>query len=447
MVLQPTTLLGVIVVAVGLVVLLITWLKVPAFVGLLIGSVFVGLVARMPLAEIPRAFQQGVGDTLGFTAIVIGLGAVIGKLLAESGGAVVVARALVKVLGERRLEWAVLIAALVIGLPVFFQVGLVLLAPVLFTLVRETKTPFLLLGIPLLAGLSVAHALVPPHPGPLAAIERLGADAGRTLFYSLIVAVPVAIVCGPIFGRMISRRLTVQLGSVADQFVGVDRAGRTPSLPVTLLTILLPVGLMLLAALAQGVLPEGTLRRVAGFIGSPVMAMLAATALAMYTFGLACGFDRSQVLRFADDSLGPIAGVLLVVGAGGGFGRVLVAAGADSAITHVVGQLHLSPLVLGYVIAALLRLSVGSATVAFITTATLMAPTSAVVAYGNKDLLVIAIGAGSVIASHVNDGGFWLVKEYFNMSVAETVATWTLLETVLSVTALGCVLLLALVVG
>src|SRR6476620_1784291 len=233
---------------VALVVLFITWLRLPAFIALLVGSVIVGLGARMPLADIPRAFQQGVGDTLGFVALVIGLGTVIGKLLAESGGAVVVSRALVSRLGERRLDLALLLSGFLIGLPVFFQVGLVLLAPVLFTVMRQTGLSVIRLGIPMVAGLSVAHALVPPHPGPLAAIERLGADAGRTLFYSLIVAVPVAIVCGPIFGRMISRRLTVQLGSVADQFVGVDRAGRTPSLPVTLLTILLPVGLMLLAA-------------------------------------------------------------------------------------------------------------------------------------------------------------------------------------------------------
>ena len=251
------SLLLVIVLGVALVVLLITWVKVPAFVGLLLGSLFVGLAARMPLADIPRAFQQGVGDTLGFTAIVIGLGTVIGKLLAESGGAIVVARALVTALGERRLEWAIMLAALIIGLPVFFQVGLVLLAPVLFTLVHETKAPVLLLGIPMLAGLAAAHGLVPPHPGPLAAIERLGADPGRTLFYSLIVSLPVAVIAGPIFGRFITKRVQIPLGPLADQFVAVTPPARTPSLGVTLTTILLPVILMLLAALAQQTMADG----------------------------------------------------------------------------------------------------------------------------------------------------------------------------------------------
>ncbi len=444
---DPTLLLGVTFLGVAVVVVLITALRLPAFIALLIGSAFVGLAARMPLADIPRAFQQGVGDTLGFTAIVIGLGTVIGKLLAESGGAIVVARALVTALGERRLDWAVMLAAFIVGLPVFFQVGLVLLAPVLFTLTSQTRSPLLRLGVPLLAGLSVAHGLVPPHPGPLAAIERLGADPGRTLFYSLIVGLPVAIVAGPLFGRFITPRVSVDAGALADQLTSTSAASRTPSLGVTLMTILLPVVLMLLAALAQATMADAMMRRWIVFVGSPLIAMLLATLLAMYTFGRSCGFDRSRILKFADESLAPIAGVLLVVGAGGGFGRVLVAAGVDSAITHVVGGLQLSPLVLGWVIASLLRLSVGSATVAVITAASVMAPIAAATPHINKDLLVVAIGAGSLIASHVNDGGFWLVKEYFNMSVPQTVATWTLMETIVSIAALGGVLVLSTMVG
>jgi gluconate:H+ symporter, GntP family len=434
-------------VAVGLVVLLITWLRVPAFIALAAGSFFVGLAARMPLADIPRAFQQGVGDTLGFIAMVIGLGTVIGKLLAESGGAVVVSQALIKALGERRLDWALMLSGFIIGLPVFFQVGLVLLAPVLFTLTRQTGTPLLRLGIPLIAGLSAAHGLVPPHPGPLAAIERLGADTGRTLFYSLIVGLPVAMVSGPIFGRFISRRVHVSAGAMADQLTGSSSAARPPSLFITLLTILLPVLLMLLAALVQATLPDGAVRTWIGFTGNPLVAMLLATVLAMFSFGRSCGFDRTRVLNFAEESLPPIASVLLVVGAGGGFGRVLDTAGVDTAIAQSMSGMQLSPLVLGWVIAALMRLSVGSATVACVTTASIMAPIAAATAFVNKGLLVVAIGAGSLIASHVNDGGFWLVKEYFNMSVAQTVATWTVLETIVSVVGLAGVLVLSLMVG
>ena len=441
-----TSLLLVAALGVALVVLLITWVRIPAFIALAAGSFFVGLGARMPLGDIPRAFQQGVGDTLGFIAMVVGLGTVIGKLLAESGGAIVVSRVLVGALGEKRLDWAMLLSGFLIGLPVFFQVGLVLLAPVLFTAVRQTGTPMLRLGIPLIAGLSVSHGLVPPHPGPLAAIERLGADTGRTLFYSLIIGLPVAMAAGPLFGRFISRRVQVDVGGLADQLSTAVAAPRTPSLAVTLTTILMPVLLMLLAALAQATLADGPLRQWLAFAGSPLVAMLVAALLALYTFGAACGFDRGRLLRFAEESVPPIAGVLLVVGAGGGFGRVLDAAGVDTAIAQSMSGMELSPMVLGWVVAALLRLSVGSATVATVTAASIMAPIATAMPGTNKDLLVIAIGAGSLIASHVNDGGFWLVKEYFNMSISQTVATWTVLETIVSVLGLAGVILLGLIV-
>ena len=441
-----TSLLLVAALGVALVVLLITWVRIPAFIALAAGSFFVGLGARMPLADIPRAFQQGVGDTLGFIAMVVGLGTVIGKLLAESGGAVVVSRVLVGALGEKRLDWAMLLSGFLIGLPVFFQVGLVLLAPVLFTAIRQTGTPMLRLGIPLIAGLSVSHGLVPPHPGPLAAIERLGADTGRTLFYSLIIGLPVAMAAGPMFGRFISRRVQVDVGGLADQLSTAVAAPRTPSLAITLMTILMPVLLMLLAALAQATLADGPLRQGLAFAGSPLVAMLLAALLALYTFGTACGFDRGRLLRFAEESVPPIAGVLLVVGAGGGFGRVLDAAGVDTAIAQSMSGMQLSPMVLGWVVAALLRVSVGSATVATVTAASIMAPIATAMPGTNKDLLVIAIGAGSLIASHVNDGGFWLVKEYFNMSISQTVATWTVLETIVSVLGLVGVLLLGLIV-
>jgi gluconate:H+ symporter, GntP family len=448
---DPTPLLLVALLGVALVVLLITWVRIPAFIALAAGSLFVGLGARMPLLDIPRAFQQGVGDTLGFIAMVVGLGTVIGKLLAESGGALVVSRVLVSTLGERRLDWAMLFSGFLIGLPVFFSVGLVLLAPVLFTSVRQTGTSLVRLGIPLIAGLSVAHGLVPPHPGPLAAIAQLSADTGRTLFYSLVVGLPVAMLSGPMFGRFISERVRVEAGAMAEQLshqVGSDVAAlRTPSLGITLLTILLPVLLMLLAALAQATFADGPIRQWIGFVGSPLVAMLLAALLSLYTFGIACGFDRNRLLGFAEASIPAVAGVLLVVGAGGGFGRVLDASGVDTAIATAMGGLRLSPLVLGWVFAALLRLSVGSATVACVTAASIMTPIVGAIPGANRDLLVVAIGAGSLIASHVNDGGFWLVKEYFGMTVPQTVVTWTVLETIVSILGLAGVLLLGLAVA
>jgi GntP family gluconate:H+ symporter len=444
---DPATLLLVTCLGVVLVILLITWLKLPAFIALAAGSFAVGIAARMPLLDIPRAFQQGVGDTLGFIAMVVGLGTVVGKLLAESGGAVVVSRALVRALGERRLDWAMLFSGFIIGLPVFFQVGLVLLAPVLFTAVRQTGVPLLRLGIPLVAGLSVAHGLVPPHPGPLAAIERLAADTGRTLLYSLIVGLPVAMISGPLVGRLIGPSIRVEAGPVADQLSGATPAARMPSLAITLLTILSPVLLMLLAALAQSIAPDGLVRQSLAFAGNPIVAMLIATLLALYTFGVACGFNRAHLLKAAEESVSAVANVFLVVGAGGGFGRVLDAAGVDTAIAQAMSGRSLSPIILGWAIAAMLRLSVGSATVAVVTAASIMAPVVDAMPGVNRELMVVAIGAGSLIASHVNDGGFWLVKEYFNMSVPQTVATWTILETIVAVTGLLGTLALGMVLG
>jgi GntP family gluconate:H+ symporter len=430
-----------------LVVLLVTWLRLPAFVALTAASLCVGVGARMPLIEIPRAFQAGVGDTLGFVAMVVALGTVIGKLLAESGGAVVVSNTLVRALGERRVDWALMLSGFIIGLPVFFQVGLVLLAPVLFTVTRRTGTPLLRVGIPLVAALSTVHGLVPPHPGPLAAIERLGADTGRTLFYALIVGFPLAVLAGPLFGALITRYVHAEPGAMADQLSGSSTATRPPSLAVTVLTMMLPVLLMLAGALAQWVLPEGHGRRILMFCGTPLMAMMLATLGAMFTFGRSCGFNRDTLLQFAEQSLTPIAGVLLVVGAGGGFGRVLDIAGVDTAIAQAMSGLQLSPIVLGWVIASLLRLSVGSSTVAVVTAASIMVPIAAAAPHVNRELLVVSIGAGSLIASHVNDGGFWLVKEYLNMSVPQTLATWSVVETVISIAGLAGVLLLGRLVG
>lgn len=428
-------------------VVLITIVRLPAFLALAAGALAVGLAARMPFADITRSFQSGVGDTLGFVAMVIGLGTVIGKLLAESGGSAVVSNALVRVMGEKRLDWAMMLSGFVIGLPVFFQVGLVLLAPVLFTVVQQTGVPLLGLGLPLVAGLSTAHGLVPPHPGPVAAMAQLQADPGRTLIYSLIVGFPTAIVAGPLFSRFITRRVSADLGAIAAQLAGGATTSPAPPLAITLLTILMPVLLMLAAALAQAALPPGGLRAALEFAGTPLMAMLLSTLLALVTFGAARGFSRDRILAFAEESLPPIASVLLVVGAGGGFGRILDTAGVDTAIAQAMSGMALSPLVLGWTIASLLRISVGSATVAVVTAAGIMAPIAAAVPGMNRELLVVAIGAGSLIAGHVNDGGFWLVKGYLNTSVPQTLATWTILETLVAVCGLAGALLLGVFVS
>ena len=308
-------------------------------------------------------------------AMVIALGTVIGKLLGGIGRRGGRSSALRTALGERRLDWALMLSGFIIGLPVFFQVGLVLLAPVLFTAQRQTGTPLLRLGLPMVAGLSAAHGLVPPHPGPIAAIERLGADPGRTLFYSLILGLPLSIISGPLYARYICRRVHVEPGRWPSSSPNVVRPRRTPTLGVTLVTMLMPVLLMLLASAAQIVMADGTLRRAHQLRRQPARRDDGGHDPRARDVRAAHADSTAQrLLKFAEESLPPIAGVLLVVGAGGGFGRVLVIAHVDTAIAQAMGGLQLSPLVMGWVIASLLRLSVGSATVSVITAASIMAP-------------------------------------------------------------------------
>jgi gluconate:H+ symporter, GntP family len=440
---NTTLLLYAAIAVIGLIVL-IAHFKLNSFLALIVASLFVGWASGMDLPLIAKSFQEGVGAVLGSIAIVIGLGTILGKMLAESGGAEVVSERLIKALGPKRLHWTMMLVAFIVGLPVFFSVGLVLLAPVVFTLVKQTRTPLIFLAIPLVAGLSVAHGLVPPHPGPMAAIGFLEADAGKTIFYSILIGLPVAMVAGPVFGKWISRIVSVDAaGGIAGQLTERKPPPNPPGFALTVFTILLPVLLMMFASLAEIVFaPEQPGRHVLAFVGSPVVALSIAVLFSFYSFGAARGYNRAQILQFSNDCLGPVALVLLVVGAGGGFNRVLVNGGVGDAIAELAANMELSPLIFGWVVAALIRIATGSATVAITTAAGIVAPMVAVTPGINLELLVIAMGAGSLILSHVNDGGFWLVKEYFNLTVIQTLKTWTVMETIIAVLALAGVLVL-----
>jgi len=431
---------------VGLIVLVARF-KLNAFLALILASLFVGLCSGMPLPQIAKAFQEGVGNTLGFIAVVVGLGTMLGKMLAESGGAEVVASTFVRKLGTQRLHWAMLAVAFVVGLPVFFGVGLVLLIPILFTLVRETRKPLLFLGIPMVAGLSVSHGLIPPHPGPMVAIEKLGADVGKTILYAMLIGIPTAVIAGPIFARFIAPRVPVELGGISERLAAPERRQLRPGFGLTLFTIVLPVLLMLVATVAEVTLEKANpLRAWAGFIGSPLVALLAAVLFSFYSFGRACGIGRDQILKFTDDCVGPAASIILVVGAGGGFSKVLEHSGAADAISSLAKGLELSPILLGWIVAALIRVAVGSATVAITLGSAIMVPIAQAHPGVNVELLVIALGAGSLVLSHLNDGGFWFVKEYFNLTVPQTLKTWTVMETIIAVVALAFSLLLDFVV-
>ena len=427
--------------AVVAIVVLIARVRLHAFLSITVVSLALGLFAGMAPATAVRAFQDGVGATLGFIAVVIGLGSIFGKLLAESGAAQVVATTVVNAVGIRALPWVVAALGLVIGLPVFFSVGLVLLFPIVTGLAATSGRPLLTLALPLVAGLSASHGLVPPHPGPLAAIERLGADTGRTIVFAILCAIPATILGGPIALRLL--RPGTPAAPAASMAERKSEAIRQPRFVTSAVTILLPVLLMLSATVADaGLGTESAARRWIAFLGSPSVAMLIATLVAVRVFGTSCGFPLTTILRFVEESLMPIASVLLIVGAGGGFGRVLEHAGVGQAIAVAASGLHVPTLVAAWILAGLLRVAVGSATVAATTAASLMAPIAATDPTTSRDLLVVAIGAGSIVASHVNDGGFWLVKEFLGLDVAQTLRSWTVIETIISVTGLCAALIL-----
>ncbi len=431
-------------IAIIVLVVLIARFKLHPFLGLMLVSVAIGFHSDMKLPAIAKTFQEGVGNTLGFLGVVVGLGMMLGKMLSESGGAHVIAQTFIRLFGERRLPWAMLAVAFVVGVPVLFSVGLVLLVPIVYAIARETKTPVMRIAIPLVAGLSVSQGFLPPHPGPMLAIEQIGADVGKTILYGVLVGIPTAIVAGPIFGSIVGSRLKVDLGQLGERVTKDVPLHNPPGFTLTLLTILLPVMLMLIASLADLTLPkDDRLREWANFIGSPIIAMLLAVLLSIYTFGYARGFGGKQILKFFEDCIGPAASILLIVGAGGGLSKMLDRGGVGAAIADIVEHARISPLLLGWVVAAAIRVAVGSATVAITMASAIMAPVAANTPGLSRELLVLAMGAGSLFLSHVNDGGFWFVKESFNLTVPQTLKTWTVLETCIGLVALGLVMLLA----
>ncbi|HTJ94651.1 MAG TPA: SLC13 family permease [Pararobbsia sp.] len=464
-------------IAVLALIVLIARFKINPFVVLLVVSVLLAVGAGMPMDKVVKAFETGVGGTLGHIALVIGLGTMLGKMMAESGGAERIATTLIGWFGEKHVHWAMMCIAIIVGLPVFFEVGFVLLIPIAFNLAQRTGKSMVLIGVPMIAGLSIVHGLIPPHPAALIAVQAFHADIGKTIAFGLLVGIPTAIVAGPLFALSIYKHIHLNPdNAIALQFIGsraergatqgnvaadkrdassgttrvaVAREGHPypsdlPGFGVTLFTVLLPVVLMLIGSWADVITPaHSTANDIVRLLGNSVVALLIAVLVSFWTFGRARGFDRDQILKFVNDSLGPIAGILLVIGAGGGFGAILRETGISQQIIDSSKALSLSPLVLGWLVAALIRLATGSATVAMTTACGIVAPlATSATATVRPELLVLSTGAGSLIFSHVNDAGFWLVKEYFGMTIAQTFKTWSLCETIISV--MGLVLTLGL---
>ncbi|HUC92811.1 MAG TPA: GntP family permease [Paenibacillus sp.] len=447
-------LLVIVLAAIVVLLLLITVVKLNPFVSLIITAIGAGLAAGMPLIAsedqpgIIDSIKTGMGNTLGFLAIVLALGTMLGKMMAESGGAERIARTLIGWFGERNVHWAMMFVALIVGIPVFFQVGFVLLIPLVFTIARQTGMSLVKIGVPLVAGLSVVHGLVPPHPAAMAAVGIFNADIGLTILYSLIVGIPTAIIAGPLYGNWIGKRIHKNVPKeIGEQLTENVETKKLPGFFNTVTTILVPVFLMLIATIADVFLKEGSnLFQLFKFVGDPIVALLIATVYSFFSLGFFRGLSRETILKFSNDCLGPTATILLVIGAGGAFNRVLLDSGIGDYIADMATAAEISPILLGWGIAAMIRIATGSATVSMMTAAGIVAPIALVVPDVNVELLVLATGAGSLILSHVNDAGFWLIKEYFGMTVKETLLTWTALETIISVVALGLILILNTVV-
>jgi GntP family gluconate:H+ symporter len=429
---------------VGLLVGLVTWARLNAFLALLAAALLVGIGAGQPMLSVAKAFQDGLGSTLGGVAGVICLGTMLGKLLAESHGAEVLAKRCALFFGPRHIGWCIMALALTIGLTTWFAVGLILLTPILHTLTRETGRPFLQLALPMLACLSVMHGLMPPHPGPIMAINALGANQGYVLLWGFALGLPVAILAGPVFARLANKRIGLTADTVAP--APAHPGTRPPGFGLTLFSMLLPVGLMLLATLADLTMSVGSFRQIADFVGNPTVALFIAVLFGHWSLGTHCGFSAGQLLKFTEESVRAVGMMILIVGGGGGFARVLQTSGAANAMGSMATAAHLSPLLYGWLVSAFIRVATGSATVSITAASALMAPVLVLHPSVNKELAVIAIGCGSLFLSHLNDGGFWIVKDCLHLTVAQTFRTWSVLETIVGLAGLALTLLASVLI-
>ncbi len=434
------------IIGIAAIVLLIAVVKIHPFLSLMIGSFVMAVCAGVPFDESWDSFTSGVGSTVSNVGLLIALGSIVGTLLFASGGADVIVDTIMAKTPLQMLPWAMALIAFVVGIPMFFEVGVVILIPVVLFAARRAKMPVVLLGIPALAGLSTLHAFVPPHPGPLVAISALNANLGVTLGLGLLVAIPTVIISGPLMGRLMAKWVPIQAPEQEAEKDAKKDASQRPSFAQALTVILLPVVLMLAASVVDLTGQAKTLwGRVIVFIGTPLTALFITAVVAMILLGFMQHRTREFINGEVGKSFGSVAGILLIVGAGGGFKQTLVDSGIGDVIANGITESAMNPLFAGWLVAVLIRLATGSATVATVTASGIMVPLAAGMSPTHLALLVLAIGAGSVFFSHLNDAGFWLVKEYFGMSVSQTIKTWSLMETMVSVVGLGCVMLLSLV--
>lgn len=440
-----STLIMVALAGIFLLLFLVIRTKLHAFVALLLVSLLVGIAAGMPLNEVITSIQNGMGGTLGFVAVVVGLGAMFGKMLEVSGGAERLAATMISKFGEDKAQWALGVTGFIVAIPVFFDVGFIILVPIVYGLARKTGKSLLHYGIPLLAGLAVTHSFIPPTPGPIAVAELVGAELGWVILFGVIAGIPAMILAGPVFGRFIGKRIHIEI----PDYMEIEQKEYDKDLPsfgmITSL-ILIPLVLILLNTLSGVLLEEGNMvREILTFLGHPFVALTIATLLTFYLLGTKRGYSRQEVQDIATKALEPAGIIILVTGAGGVFKQVLIDSGVGDVLGDMMGDSALPPIVLAFLIATAVRVAQGSATVAMVTAAGLITPLLEMIGMTGPalGLIVISIASGATVLSHVNDSGFWLVNRYFGMDVKDTLKSWTVMETIIGLTGFVVVLIIS----
>ena len=433
--------LVIIVLAIGLQIFL-TYKKVSPFLSLLIVALLAGLAFGMQPDTLLKAVKAGVGSTLGDVILIICLGAILGKILELSGAASQIANTLIRSFGKKNIQWAVLLTGFFVGIPLFYNAGFIILVPLIFSIARTAKLPLLYIAIPMAAGLSTTHCFLPPHPGPMFLVGAFKADLGKTLIYGLVIAIPVVIIAGPLLGRFL-KRLNIPIP--AQEKVETEEK-KLPGVFESFMLALLPVLLIALAVIANTFFPgESIVKKVVLFIGDATIALLLSVLLAVLFLGIAKGRSMQKVMQWLNDSISGVAVILLIITAGGVFKQVLIDSGTADYITSFSTQWNIHPLLFAWLITALLRVAIGSATVAGITAAGIVSPLLATGTV-SPELLVLAVGTGSVFGSHVNDSGFWIFKEFFQISLKQTFLSWTVMETLISILGLVGVMVLSMVI-
>lgn len=425
--------------AIALLVLLITWGKCHPFIAFLIVAIAAAMLLGIPLPQIPKSIHKGIGDTMGSLVGVIVLGAMQGKLVAESGGAQAIASALMRIFGTRNIKWAMVITGFLVGIPLFYNVGFVLLIPLIFSVAYQYRLPAVYVGVPLLAALSVTHGFLPPHPSPAALVPQLNANMGLTLLYGIVVSIPAIIVAGPFYARFVKNIVSTPLQSFKPKEIPSEKL---PGFGISVITALLPVILLAATTVLPLLYPASTqLAAISAFIGEPTIVMLISLAVATWFLGIGTGMGLPVIMNVYTEAVKDIVTLLLIIAGAGALKQVFTDSGVSKLIATQLSDLKMDPLLLGWLISATIRVCVGSATVAGLTTAGIIAPL-ALSSGVNPNLMVLSIGAGSLMFSHVNDSGFWMFKEYFNLSIRDTIRSWSIMETIVAIVGLIGVLAL-----